>query len=126
MVFNAMDKPPFPHTNTNRKNMPVVFIGDSNHAMSPFAGNGANMALMDGVDLVEHICMSESFDSALTKYDSSSITRSKSAIRISHWVISMAHAQGCKLAFYVLFFFSSRRRHTRLQGDWSSDVCSSD
>src|SRR5256885_5963777 len=26
----------------------------------------------------------------------------------------------------VIFFFSSRRRHTRLQGDWSSDVCSSD
>src|SRR2546426_2134559 len=26
----------------------------------------------------------------------------------------------------LLFFFSSRRRHTRLQGDWSSDVCSSD
>src|SRR5256885_13856884 len=26
----------------------------------------------------------------------------------------------------VYFFFSSRRRHTRLQGDWSSDVCSSD
>src|SRR5256885_14607296 len=26
----------------------------------------------------------------------------------------------------VKFFFSSRRRHTRLQGDWSSDVCSSD
>src|ERR1039457_7448111 len=27
---------------------------------------------------------------------------------------------------YCVFFFSSRRRHTRLQGDWSSDVCSSD
>src|SRR5256885_16967053 len=26
----------------------------------------------------------------------------------------------------MIFFFSSRRRHTRLQGDWSSDVCSSD
>src|SRR5256885_15493842 len=26
----------------------------------------------------------------------------------------------------LCFFFSSRRRHTRLQGDWSSDVCSSD
>src|SRR5256885_5106383 len=26
----------------------------------------------------------------------------------------------------IEFFFSSRRRHTRLQGDWSSDVCSSD
>src|SRR5688500_20394248 len=29
-------------------------------------------------------------------------------------------------AHTALFFFSSRRRHTRLQGDWSSDVCSSD
>src|SRR5256885_3811713 len=28
--------------------------------------------------------------------------------------------------FLSFFFFSSRRRHTRLQGDWSSDVCSSD
>src|SRR5256885_7293364 len=28
--------------------------------------------------------------------------------------------------FCCFFFFSSRRRHTRLQGDWSSDVCSSD
>src|SRR3712207_5706561 len=27
---------------------------------------------------------------------------------------------------YVLFFFSSRRRHTRYWRDWSSDVCSSD
>src|SRR5256885_10018761 len=27
---------------------------------------------------------------------------------------------------HSVFFFSSRRRHTRLQGDWSSDVCSSD
>src|SRR5437763_12421276 len=26
----------------------------------------------------------------------------------------------------LVFFFSSRRRHTRYIGDWSSDVCSSD
>src|ERR1039457_6114592 len=26
----------------------------------------------------------------------------------------------------MFIIFSSRRRHTRLQGDWSSDVCSSD
>src|SRR6266446_8259546 len=31
-----------------------------------------------------------------------------------------------KLILTNFFFFSSRRRHTRLQGDWSSDVCSSD
>src|SRR5437588_10112527 len=27
---------------------------------------------------------------------------------------------------YIVFFFSSRRRHTRSLCDWSSDVCSSD
>src|SRR3954462_1383520 len=29
-------------------------------------------------------------------------------------------------ALFFCFFFSSRRRHTRLSCDWSSDVCSSD
>src|SRR2546430_2763304 len=28
--------------------------------------------------------------------------------------------------FTLFFFFSSRRRHTRFDCDWSSDVCSSD
>src|SRR5437867_12529741 len=28
--------------------------------------------------------------------------------------------------YFFFFFFSSRRRHTRSYGDWSSDVCSSD
>src|SRR5205809_5038186 len=32
---------------------------------------------------------------------------------------------GCAWVLYV-FFFSSRRRHTRCSRDWSSDVCSSD
>src|SRR2546430_6962 len=29
-------------------------------------------------------------------------------------------------SLYHVFFFSSRRRHTRFDCDWSSDVCSSD
>src|SRR5256885_10767931 len=33
---------------------------------------------------------------------------------------------GVNMWYLCIFFFSSRRRHTRLQGDWSSDVCSSD
>src|SRR5438309_7699617 len=33
----------------------------------------------------------------------------------------------CMFIFFVFFFFfSSRRRHTRWNCDWSSDVCSSD
>src|SRR3989475_4431530 len=30
------------------------------------------------------------------------------------------------VSIFFLFFFSSRRRHTRFDCDWSSDVCSSD
>src|SRR5690348_17578313 len=30
------------------------------------------------------------------------------------------------MCIVLFFFFSSRRRHTRWTGDWSSDVCSSD
>src|SRR5262249_58597478 len=32
----------------------------------------------------------------------------------------------CVVRAVIIFFFSSRRRHTRLVSDWSSDVCSSD
>src|SRR5437879_2900559 len=47
---------------------------------------------------------------------------------------SLGQFSGCVLSsrFFktllslVIFFFSSRRRHTRYIGDWSSDVCSSD
>src|SRR4051812_13661381 len=35
------------------------------------------------------------------------------------WGVRLAH-------LCMFFFFSSRRRHTRLTCDWSSDVCSSD
>src|SRR2546430_8622728 len=35
------------------------------------------------------------------------------------------YATVCVIAL-GLFFFSSRRRHTRFDCDWSSDVCSSD
>src|SRR5205085_9533680 len=30
------------------------------------------------------------------------------------------------VTYIYIFFFSSRRRHTRFDCDWSSDVCSSD
>src|SRR5256885_7176786 len=39
---------------------------------------------------------------------------------------SMLHCRSRSDIVERRFFFSSRRRHTRLQGDWSSDVCSSD
>src|SRR5256884_2228478 len=38
----------------------------------------------------------------------------------------MASGIRLSLALSRVFFFSSRRRHTRCSRDWSSDVCSSD
>src|SRR6516225_3561342 len=35
-------------------------------------------------------------------------------------------SEGYQASTRLHFFFSSRRRHTRLTCDWSSDVCSSD
>src|SRR5690606_40193415 len=40
------------------------------------------------------------------------------------WSCTAMGSAGAALS--VLFFFSSRRRHTRFSRDWSSDVCSSD
>src|SRR5882724_12218142 len=37
-----------------------------------------------------------------------------------------SHFLWLQILFSYLFFFSSRRRHTRCLSDWSSDVCSSD
>src|ERR1039457_6745215 len=46
---------------------------------------------------------------------------------VAYAEVSARTCYALSVLFCVLFFFfSSRRRHTRLQGDWSSDVCSSD
>src|SRR5690625_5867958 len=39
---------------------------------------------------------------------------------------SLLFACSVSVNSFFLFFFSSRRRHTRWPRDWSSDVCSSD
>src|SRR2546430_9203860 len=45
------------------------------------------------------------------------MTRSSNVVRLM---------LGYYTRLFVYFFFSSRRRHTRFDCDWSSDVCSSD
>src|SRR6202162_64089 len=48
----------------------------------------------------------------------------------SEYILSIVLSQSVDVIItsppYARFFFSSRRRHTRYRGDWSSDVCSSD
>src|ERR1017187_1184563 len=40
--------------------------------------------------------------------------------------ISFSSRRATDVTNSLVYFFSSRRRHTRYIGDWSSDVCSSD
>src|SRR5256885_12361060 len=51
--------------------------------------------------------------------------RDESADQDKYWM-NLYNVFGLTAYTSIVFFFSSRRRHTRLQGDWSSDVCSSD
>lgn len=103
MILNAMDKQPFAHKDCpGVGNSSIIFIGDANHAVSPFAGNGANMALMDGWDLAGQLIKGETMASAVEKYDGQSIPRSTATVKQSHWSISMFHATGLKLFFYRL------------------------
>ncbi|KAI0440823.1 putative monooxygenase [Xylaria telfairii] len=101
MVLNAMDKQPFPH---DMKAGPVIFIGDSNHAVSPFAGNGANLALKDGWDLAEQLCQSNNLDGAMATYDKRSLPRAVATLKSSHWRIKVGHATGLQYWMYRVFF----------------------
>lgn len=100
MAFSAMDRPPFPHTPA--KDGPVVWMGDANHAVSPFAGNGANMAIIDGWDLAQALSQAETLEGGLTEYDKKFIPRAKVTLKASRWAIDVAHATGLKLWLYTL------------------------
>lgn len=95
-IMNAQDKPPVAHSE-DTFNPNIVFVGDANHAMSPFAGNGANMALRDGVSLAESLCQSSSITSAVDAFDKECTPRCKSSLKKSHIVIRMAHSTGWML-----------------------------
>lgn len=90
-MLPAMDKQPFAHNAALRG---VVFLGDANHAVSPFAGNGANLALKDGWDLAAGLCDCDSIDAAVTAYDAISIPRAVKTLKTSHQRIKNGHASG--------------------------------
>jgi len=105
MVFNARDKQAFAHNaSTIGAFAPhVVFLGDANHAVTPFAGNGANMALCDGWDIAEQLLKSASLEEAVKKYDDIVVPRASKVIRQSHIAIAIGHSQGWRLYLAMLF-----------------------
>lgn len=107
--FNAMDKQPFAHagqyvTGNGLESLcgRIVFLGDANHAVSPFAGNGANLAMMDAWDFAESLIRSRSLEEAIAKYDKLAMSRSKQVIRMSHFNIRVMHSQGWMQWFWCV------------------------
>ncbi|KAL2196682.1 hypothetical protein P885DRAFT_36866 [Corynascus similis CBS 632.67] len=92
----ARDKKPFHH---NMELGPVVFIGDSNHAVSPFAGYGASLALKDGWDLAEKLTTATSIADAIRKYDALSVPRAAKILKTSRSRIRWGHSTG--LMFFL-------------------------
>jgi 2-polyprenyl-6-methoxyphenol hydroxylase-like FAD-dependent oxidoreductase len=100
--FSSLDQDKQPINHSELTNKSVVFVGDANHAVSPFAGNGANMALMDGVDIATALRENKDAKTALEAFDKSSMVRSKRTVNTSHWTIAIAHSTGWRLAMYKI------------------------
>lgn len=95
----ARDKKPFGHA-SDPNLQSVMFLGDSNHPVSPFAGNGANMALKDGVDLAQQLCGALTRDEAVAAYDKLALPRANKTLQQSRQRIGHSHCTG--LYYYSL------------------------
>ncbi|KAM0232669.1 hypothetical protein ACHAP5_010676 [Fusarium lateritium] len=89
--MNAHDKKPFSHEDLVMRG--VVFIGDSNHAVSPFAGFGANLALSDAWDLAEQFCKCSSMEYAVAAYDGLSVPRARNVLERSRKRLQIGHRE---------------------------------
>ena len=81
---------PIGHSWAHCKGVPL--LGDAAHVMSPYAGEGANLAMLDATELALAIAEhGDDIETALTRYETAMFPRSKAAAQQS--------AQGLEMCF---------------------------
>jgi 2-polyprenyl-6-methoxyphenol hydroxylase-like FAD-dependent oxidoreductase len=81
----------------------VTLVGDAAHLMSPFAGEGANIALIDGADLAREILDSSDVDTALTHYENTMFPRGAKSAAGSQKGLDMMFVDGRPIKMIVFF-----------------------
>lgn len=107
MCINAKDKMPFSHQESINK-MPAIFIGDSNHALSPFAGFGANLALADGWELAHQLCSGRDIAAAVRRYDAVAVPRAARIVKASRAKLRTGHSTGWRLWMFMVMLAVGR------------------
>ncbi|MDN3358684.1 NAD(P)/FAD-dependent oxidoreductase [Actinomadura sp. DC4] len=87
----------------------ATLVGDAAHLMSPYAGEGANIAMLDGAELALAIAESDGdVEAALTRYETALFPRGAAAAEASAQGLEMCFAADSPRA--MLDFFAEENR----------------
>ena len=81
----------------------VTLVGDAAHVMSPYAGEGANMAMLDGLELALAIAEHDDVEAALAQYEAAMFPRAEQAARGSAAGLDMCFAADAPAGIVAFF-----------------------
>ena len=97
--YPTFDRPPPEVTDLKYlKSGSVVLIGDSTHPMSPFKGQGANQALIDGYELAVSLSKNTSLNASVDEFWPNMVKRVRSKVNGSAKAAQILHSKEALVA----------------------------